>query len=1061
MNLIPVKTRKISVSGKETSVYIIPDMPFWFIPSPEADKTINGSLDIDDIAMAMKLERGVPLLQACLQAEHLLTSFSLPERRPHEGRSARRLEALSELWFHLTDACNLGCAHCLFSNNMRKGRSLPAEKIMTATADAYGLGCRVICFTGGEPFVYPGFMDLVRHILEIDDTMRVAALTNGLLLKRLLDLKGILDTERLHLQVSLDGPEEFHDRQRGKGTFAKTSEAIKEVLDAGFQLSVAMAVNSTNAEAMALMPGLLRSLGVDNLHFQWHFERGAGKDTGSSRMEQLIQCLRKTCRQAKKFGISIDNVEAVAGQLFSPPGTRFDLGNGGWESVAVGPDGAVFPTPAMVDRPGFMAGNIDAGIKKVWQESPVLERIRSLSLTDCPDMLQDPWRFIIGGGDIDHCAKWDAEKGEITLVKDPYSPVYIEIAYILLEEEVKGLACPEHPGMALRMGDVSAGCPSGDDVNFTHCNCLLSMGKGENRGLIRDFYSRRAETPDELILNPVKFQAEMDFIPEEARVRMYGCGSPVDDAEISPGEVIMDLGSGTGVECFLAAKRTGPKGRVIGVDMTDRMLELAGSAAKKVERELGYGNVNFIKGYLEHLPVESSSVDVVISNCVLNLTRNKRRVLSEIIRVLKPGGRMVISDVVTEREPPPAIRADHQLSGECIGGAMVQDYLFALIKDTGFKGARAIKRFPYREVQGHAFFSLTFMARRPDPSEMLPKNETQAFYAGPFQAILGEENELMIKGRRKEISPMQGEKPEDMAAAGLLLLDDATGAVTNMDAQCDCACFLPPEPAKEKEALTTPETGCLVCGRPLVYLTVPAEKRCAICGNLAKADAMCEKGHFVCDLCHIKDPVRLMKEVCLKSKETDTISLLNHIRGMSQIPLHGPEHHGMVPGVILTVYRNLGGAITDDQIIAGIERGAMVPGGACAFMGVCGAVTGTGVAFSIMLESTPLTPAKRKTVQSLSAKILEKIGRYRAARCCQRECYISLLEAARVSKEILPIPIRADGPVTCRQRRSNRECIRSACPFYPKKEDIITGGLNISGSSQGAFTLSGMIKNKD
>lgn len=167
---------------------------------------------------------------------------------------------------------------------------------------------------------------------------------------------------------------------------------------------------------------------------------------------------------------------------------------------------------------------------------------------------------------------------------------------------------------------------------------------------------------------------ELAALPQDAVVNSFGCGNPLAFAGVREGEVVVDLGSGAGIDLLLAARKVGPSGRVIGIDMTDEML----AAARRNVAAAGLANVEVRKGLIEELPIESASVDWVISNCVINLSPDKPRVFSEIARVLRPGGRMVVSDIVAE-ELPDWIRQSARAYSACISGAVSEtDYLAGL-----------------------------------------------------------------------------------------------------------------------------------------------------------------------------------------------------------------------------------------------------------------------------------------------------------------------------------------------------------------------------------------------
>ena len=176
-------------------------------------------------------------------------------------------------------------------------------------------------------------------------------------------------------------------------------------------------------------------------------------------------------------------------------------------------------------------------------------------------------------------------------------------------------------------------------------------------------------------------EGETAALPAEAVAASLGCGNPTALAELRPGEVVLDLGSGGGIDVLLSARRVGPTGKAYGLDMTDEMLALA----RENTRKAGVDNVEFLQGEIERIPLPDASVDVIISNCVINLSADKDRVLAEAFRVLKPRGRLAVSDVVVRGEVPPAIRRSVELWIGCVAGALEQDEYRAKLARAGFE----------------------------------------------------------------------------------------------------------------------------------------------------------------------------------------------------------------------------------------------------------------------------------------------------------------------------------------------------------------------------------------
>ena len=210
---------------------------------------------------------------------------------------------------------------------------------------------------------------------------------------------------------------------------------------------------------------------------------------------------------------------------------------------------------------------------------------------------------------------------------------------------------------------------------------------------------------------------ELSAVPEGANLGL-GCGNPTALASLKEGEVVLDLGSGAGLDCFLAADKVGENGKVIGVDMTAEMIEKARQNARKGK----YQNVEFRLGEIENLPVADNSVDVVISNCVINLSPDKKRVFKETYRVLKPGGRLMISDIALLKELPPEIKSSIGAYVHCVAGATTRDEYLSNIKSAGFQSPEVVNEISAKGIYG----SKTEQALAENPEASLDKVEEAA-----------------------------------------------------------------------------------------------------------------------------------------------------------------------------------------------------------------------------------------------------------------------------------------------------------------------------------------------
>jgi len=223
----------------------------------------------------------------------------------------------------------------------------------------------------------------------------------------------------------------------------------------------------------------------------------------------------------------------------------------------------------------------------------------------------------------------------------------------MADESIKDIVKEKYGKAALRV-------TSGSD---SAC-CGSASSRGDCDPITSDLYGQ--ETAD---------------LPQDAVAASLGCGNPTALAQLAPGETVLDLGSGGGIDVLLSARRVGPTGKAYGLDMTDEMLALA----RENQRKAGVGNVEFLKGEIESIPLPDNSVDVIISNCVINLSADKDRVFAEAFRVLKPGGRLAVSDVVVRGEVPAAIRRSVELWIGCVAGALDHDDYRARLAKAGFE----------------------------------------------------------------------------------------------------------------------------------------------------------------------------------------------------------------------------------------------------------------------------------------------------------------------------------------------------------------------------------------
>lgn len=222
---------------------------------------------------------------------------------------------------------------------------------------------------------------------------------------------------------------------------------------------------------------------------------------------------------------------------------------------------------------------------------------------------------------------------------------------------------------------------------------------------------------------------------------------------------------------------------------------------------------------------------------------------------------------------------------------------------------------------------------------------------------------------------------------------------------------------------------CLICKATLEYLETDNVMECELCHKKQNSKTRCVNGHFICDECHMSGMDEIIS-ICLDSKSTDPVEIMEQMMSMASCHMHGPEHHTMVGSALLTAYRNAGGNIDLKAALYEMQvRGKQVPGGACGFWGACGAGVSTGMYVSIVLKATPLSEEVWGLSNQMTARALDAIGKNGGPRCCKRDSYLAITEAVKFTGEHLGVDMEL-GEISCSRSHMNNQCLHENCKFY-------------------------------
>ena len=777
-------------------LFLHPEGPHWIAADSRGAQILRwyqAGLTLGQVIGRYRSQHGLESAKAWLHVTEftealLRADFATLAPRPtvpYRGRAAyARPSGLKELWFHTNNICNLACTHCLVSSApWVQDWGLPTAQVQALVDEAAALGVERFYLTGGEPFMRKDLVPLIRYVTETKGA-ELVILTNATLLKgeRAEALK-TLNRERVRFQVSIDGASPaMNDPIRGSGAFAAAIAGLRFLAGLGFQTSVTTAVTAANVEELPAITEIAHGAGVRTQHLLWLHRRGRiiETDTAFPPVERLLEAVRAVRRAADRVGLSLDNWESLKQRVNGRPGVKYDLGNACWDSLCVYSDGMVYPSAALANIRPLALGSVRGGssLQAVWERSPVAEAFRRATVAQKTHLADDPFRYLTGGGDLEHsfsfgvngeaaaAALAPARITELLHGPDPYYPLYTALMQEAMWEfadagrrAVNRRSGYDAPRLLHAMGDGAIHCATDDlvvdgdvDVRTLHSNCVLAFDVDKPRRLVREFYGQAAETPDaELCCPTTPDAALLAHIPNAVVDRFYGCGSPVTMGHPQPGETFVDLGSGAGIDCFIAAKFVGPTGRVIGVDMTDRMLAVAEQHRPTVAANLGYDVVEFRRGFLEQAPVDTKTVDLVTSNCVINLSPDKPTVFAEIWRVLKDHGRVVIADIVSDRPVPASLKVNPQLWGECLVGALTEEECLARLQEAGFYGLTVLKKAYWKTVEGYDFFSVTVRGYKFEKTAGCRFIGQRAIYLGPMHSVIDEEGHLFPRDVAVEV----------------------------------------------------------------------------------------------------------------------------------------------------------------------------------------------------------------------------------------------------------------------------------------------------------------------
>lgn len=699
---------------------------------------------ISDETLSYMVERGYLYDTPEDEEAALLRGFE--EYKDRERRSNMRFVILP------TYQCNSRCSYCFIGDAIGQ-ESLMTDETMDlafaaidSLADEIGNGCtKQLSLFGGEPLIdSPAQRRVVERILQkaAERRLLIDVVSNGFDLTYYADLLKQYGVSKV--QVTFDGMREYHNTRRravdGRGpSFDRIVAGVDAALAVQLPLNVRILLDKNS---VGTLPELVRFFKekhwFDAPTFSVHlgsvfdcFRCQPAKETAKHlTVQEGNETLYKICTEDRSIAdlLQIDwqgiRRFLYTGKLF--PAT-YKTCFGGTRMFAFDMNGGIYACETTAGRPEYQIGRF---VPELALNRDLMKALDERNILNIPECRKCPQALLCAGG-----CTFNAVVTRGSLLAPGCRMLKETLQY----------------GLDYYWPEIKTQMHSQDayEEALGSNQPALSVPP-ENH--VKSFYAKAAQTPQVSLCCPQKYSTEMtSHIPEEVLERSYGCGSPVTEADVELGSVVVDLGCGAGIDAFLAARRVGASGRVIGIDMTDEMIMEGQSHAAAVAEKLGYDVVEFRLGRLEELPIDDNTADLVLSNCALNLSTDKSRVLSEIFRILKPGGRFVISDIIAERHVPEALTQDPDLWNQCVSGAFSLAEFTKPACDAGFIGLGFLFEDAWQQIQGIRFYPGTLKGYKPRKSGVCVYQGQQAIYTGPFSSAADDDGHIFPRGVAVEV----------------------------------------------------------------------------------------------------------------------------------------------------------------------------------------------------------------------------------------------------------------------------------------------------------------------